>query len=154
MCHDLSHGIFLVIWILAFINADPRQARVSALAGCKHMASDPTVSLLLSSAAPTTYKLSSRERDGELVLLWRGASNSLGHQSWANRGQNMVSGGDLSSNCSSGATLGLISEVLKVGFYGVRHILKIFFSPYFFSNTEDIVVIFLFGSSTCYKHIN
>lgn len=28
--------------------------------------------------------------------------------------------GFLSSNCSSGATLGLISEVLKVGFYGVR----------------------------------
>lgn len=28
--------------------------------------------------------------------------------------------GFLSSNCSSGGTLGLISEVLKVGFYGVR----------------------------------
>lgn len=28
--------------------------------------------------------------------------------------------GFLSSNCSSGGTLALISEVLKVGFYGVR----------------------------------
>lgn len=137
MCHDLSHGITLLIWNPAFINADPRQAHASALVGCKLAASDPRLSVLLSSAASTT----SRGREGELAWLRRGASKGLGHQSWPNRGQNMVNGGDLSSNCSSGATLGLISEVLKVGLYGVYHVLKIF-SVAVLLNSDEVAVYF------------
>lgn len=59
-----------------------------------------------------------------LVLLWRGDFKE-GATS-AGRGQNLVNGGDLSSNSPSGGTLGLISEVLKVGFYGVCHVLRSF----------------------------
>lgn len=77
---------------------------------------DAVGSLFLSPLLQTCM-LSSRGREGKgSWCCWaQGASKGSGHQSRARRGQNVVSGGDLSSNCSSGATLGLISEVLKVG---------------------------------------
>lgn len=82
-----------------------------------------------------TFSLS-RAEEVVLVLLWRGTSKRLGCQSWASRGQNLVNGRDLSSNSPSGGTLGLISEVLKVGFYGVCHVLRSFCFTCFFHHTE------------------
>lgn len=83
-------------------------------------------------------------RKGEevvLVLLWGRTSKKLGRQSWASRGQTLVNGRDLSSNSPSGGNLGLISEVLKVGFYGVCHILRPFVSDVFFITQRLIVMI-------------
>lgn len=78
----------------------------------------------------------SRWEEVVLVLLWRGTSKRLGRQSWTSRGQNLVNGRDLSSNSPSGGTSGLISEVLKVGFYGVCYVLKSFCFTCSFHYTE------------------
>lgn len=116
-------------WIPAFINAGPRQAHIFP---CLHETKThlayfefpcpplQTLSCLLECVyKEATHILSFVALEEVMpVLLWRWTSKRSGRQSWASRGQKLVNGGDLSSNSPSGGTLGLISEVLKVGFYG------------------------------------
>lgn len=76
-----------------------------------------------------TFLYFSRKGSGAGVVVVRDIKEVW--TSLTSRGQNLVNSKDLSSNSPSGATLGLISEVLKVRFYAmskspfVSHILFI-----------------------------
>lgn len=97
MGRDLSHGVFLPIQVPSFINADPRQAHASALAGRTHMASDPRLPVLC------LHVIFQRREGGAGAVVVRGFKEfgtSVMSKHRAEHGQWL----DLSSNCSSGAT--------------------------------------------------
>lgn len=81
-----------------------------------------------------TFLYFSRKGSGAGVVVVRDIKEVW--TSLTSRGQNLVNSKDLSSNSPSGATLGLISEVLKVRFYGVCHVQRSLCFTYSFHYTD------------------
>lgn len=115
--------------------------------GCKHLAYfecwdspflPPTLPPLFSAVLKGRNSLSFFPEDGKRCWPRCGERLQRGRDvnSRASRGSNLVNGGDLSSNSPSGGTLGLLSEVLKVGFYGVCCVIRSFCFTCFFHYTE------------------